>query len=337
MSPSSESLSTQRSLPGKAVDTLAWLAGWRWSLYLIFAGTALFVVAGFVLFAVAFPTDAIEPLLPPWLSGTLAFVLSDLPAIVLDFAEKYPYLALGAVGLIWLIRTLSRIVKDTAQEYTFQAWRLIVAAAPGQAPSTPPPPSTGRMLWGIPVALAWFPGLFLPLVALAVVLVVNRSPATYAAGAAENLAGCEDVQGDCRLAPGESMLVTLRADQPRNETGLMLEQGETYTARFISNVGWRDASKEPRREGFESFETVLGVPKFIWMRWRRPLPEGRWFEVVGRIDHEREAFSILDADDARRPHEFTAPKEGELVLLVNDVKFDNNGGVMTLYISRPRQ
>ena len=318
-------------LPDPDRIALKGLAGWRRRLYWTFARTCLVAAAGLLLFAVFLPTDGIEPALPSVLSSIVAMVLTGLPVVVLDFIEKYPVLTLGVFLLILLIRVASRRVKEQAQEYAFQAWRRTGNSA---RPASPPAQPTRWVRIATAVLEPVSAVVLIGCVGL-VGLIVSWPPPTQAAGAANDRAACADTRGDCRLAPGESMLVTLRADQPRNETGLMLEQGETYTARFIANVGWRDASKEPTPEGFASFERRLGIPRFIWTRWRRPLPEGRWFEVVGRIDREPGTFSILEADDARRPHEFTAPETGELVLLVNDVNFDNNGGVMTVHISRP--
>ena len=310
------------------MTVLQGLARWRTWLYWTFTLTSLLVGAGFFLFAVWFPTDGIEPVLPAGLSSALAFVLSDLPASVLDFAEKYPSLTLVVVGLIWLIRTASRIVKEDAQEYAFQAWR------PAGAPA--PPAVWLRILAGIPMAFTKPSNLVVLVSVVIVLLVLNWPPSAQATGILSSEVNCTGSRGDCRLAPGETVRVTLRADQPRNETGVLLEAGQTYTAHFIANIGWRDKNLEPKPEGFEFPDNALGFPKFTWMRWRRPLPEGLWFQVIGRIDDEADVFPMLHPDNVELEHSFTAPKDGELVLLVNDVPFDNNSGIMTIEISRPQ-
>lgn len=226
-------------------------------------------------------------------------VLTGLPVVVLDFIEKYPVLTLGVFLLILLIRVASRRVKEQAQEYAFQAWRRTGNSA---RPASPPAQPTRWVRIATAVLEPVSAVVLIGCVGL-VGLIVSWPPPTQAAGAANDRAACADTRGDCRLAPGESMLVTLRADQPRNETGLMLEQGETYTARFIANVGWRDASKEPTPEGFASFERRLGIPRFIWTRWRRPLPEGRSRSSAGSIANLGRSRSLRPTTpDAARIH-----------------------------------
>ena len=83
------------------------------------------------------------------------------------------------------------------------------------------------------------------------------------------------------------MLVAVRANQPRNETGVLLQEGVCYSARFVASAGWRDGrTMVPPPEGFDFATDVLGLDHFWWMRWLRPRLQEAWFEVVGRIDRQ---------------------------------------------------
>ncbi len=297
--------------------------------YALFVTLLVFSVLALLLVAVVYPTDGIEARLPESLSAVMALLLPGLPTLVLEFAEKYPWTVLTVGVAIWLIRRASHVVKDAAQEYAFQAWRRTPAAGSGQVLGKMPP--RRGLLWAPPrratLGLAAVLGLL--------VVVNTLSPQRAIVRADVATSSCVGAQGDCRLAPGQSVVVTVRAGEPRNETGVLLEAGEGYTARFVGLAGWRDAHLEPEPEGFAFDRDVLSFRKFWWMEWRRPHPPGRWFQLVGRIDRDPDVFPILDADDASTPFTFTAPRDGELVLLVNDVPYENNAGVMTIEISRP--
>ena len=297
--------------------------------YTLFVTFQALSVLALLLVAVVYPTDGIEARLPEWLSEVMALVLPGLPTLVLEFAEKFPWTVLTVGVAIWLIRRASHVVKEAAQEYAFQAWRRTPAAGSGQVQDVTPP--RGGLLWAPPRVAT----LGLAAAVVLVVFVNTLSPQRAIVRADAGLSSCRGAPGDCRLAAGESRLVVVRADEPRNETGVLLEAGERYTARFVGLVGWKDAHLEPEPEGFEFDRDAFGLRKFWWLEWRRPYPEGRWFQVVGRIDRDPGVFPILDADDASTPFTFIAPRDGELVLLVNDVPYENNAGVMTIEISRP--
>ena len=144
---------------------------------------------------------------------------------------------------------------------------------------------------------------------------------------------CRNMVSARQLYKGDSVEVMIAASRKRNETGLLLEEGESYTAEYIGHEQWRDGEFGAQPEGVE----YDGLARFsAWgMEWLRPYPEGGWFQVVGRIDRSHEVFAVLGTGDASKPHEFVAPEDGELVLLVNDVHYANNGGWMTIRVSRP--
>ena len=319
---------TPVGLPASASQRLRQFDARRMRFYTLSMTFLVLVLPAFLIVAVVYPADAIEARLP-WLSAVMALLLPGLPTLVLEFAEKYPWLVFIVGGAIWLLRRAGRVVKEAAQEYAFQAWRRTTAAGPGQV-KLPMPPNRG-LLWAPP-----WNATVVVITGLVVLLVVNVfSPQDVIVSAAADLGACDGVRGECWLGPGESVMMTLRADQPRNETGVLLEAGRAYQARFVGRTAWRDGEKiQPAPEGFQFDADYVGITKYWWLRWRRPLPEGRWFEVVGRIDREPQVFSVLDAADATRPFSFTAPHAGELVLFVNDVPYGNNSGAMTVEISR---
>ena len=122
--------------------------------------------------------------------------------------------------------------------------------------------------------------------------------------------------------------------QINNGTGILLETSAWYTAQHIRSEGWRDKDIRVNPIGFRFCQNARRLSRFWWMEWLRPYPEGEWFEVLGRIDQEMSVFPVLDSCDAEKPWPFRAPQDGELVLLVNDVIYSNNAGVMTLEIAR---
>ena len=138
-----------------------------------------------------------------------------------------------------------------------------------------------------------------------------------------------DACGPRRLARGETVRVTVAARRKRNETGLLLARGETCTARFIESGGWRDGSYDAEPHGVEIEGWIGYLSKGV--EWLRPYPHGAWFQLIGRIDRGRDVFPIFNQQG--EPLAFRAPEDGELVLLVNDVIYGNNGGFLTVEIS----
>ena len=153
---------------------------------------------------------------------------------------------------------------------------------------------------------------------------------------AETVAGCDRLHNLCQLANGEKVRVAIRSNRARNETGVWLEKGVPYTARYVERNDWRDGKCAVEPKGFRFEKNLIGQPRFRWAEWMRPYPQGIWFQVVGRIDRDRNVFPILDPKNAGKPYEFKPPVSGELVLLVNDTIYWNNHGVMTIEIRRCR-
>ena len=141
---------------------------------------------------------------------------------------------------------------------------------------------------------------------------------------------CVGTCGPRRLARRETVRVTVAARRERNETGLLLARGETYTARCVGSEGWRDGSYDAGPQGVEFEGWTRWLARTV--EWLRPYPQGGWFQLIGRIDRGRDVFPILDRQNPGKPFAFRAPQDGELVLLVNDVFYGNNGGFLTVEI-----
>ena len=318
-------------LNNQARTTLGEFETVRRRLYAMFVICIALILCFSIIVAIFYSLEATEARLPGWFSATMGLVLPGLPTRILDFAERHPVAVLIVGIVLYLLRKASQKAKDAAQEYAFQAWRRTTNAGRSGTIGPMPPIHPPR----------WVPSLMLSvgfLVVITVFVGVNTICPQQLGPRANDIgeSSCSNgARGDCWLALGETVLVNVNARKPRNETGVLLKKNARYSARFVASTEWRDGDKiRPKPRGFEFDCDLFGFTKFWWMRWLRPHPDGRWFEVVGRVDRDPNVFSILDAIDACRPYKFTAPMDGELVLHVNDVRYENNGGVMTIELQR---
>ena len=290
-----------------AIDKkMLWFSKWRRRLYRL--SFALFVMAGAMTapYGRWFDRDAIEPLLR-WLR------------------ELYPDLLAGfivATLAIWGIRS---VLDRKEREHARSLWAGI---APWTEWARGPAVRPVHLL--VALALA---GLFGGM-ALYGGWEEWSEKQICCSDEVVQTSGCADVRGLCRLGSGEAVRVTMRADKARNPTGVFLEAGAWYTARHVSSQGWRDKNLHVGPTGFRFCKRKSGLSRFWWAEWLLPHPDGAWFQVLGRIDREKRPFPILDPCNAAQPRAFVAPQDGELVLLVNDLIFSNNRGVMTLEVGR---
>ena len=294
--------------------------------------------------------QAVEPIsnIPPKLVG---FFTPGLPANLIDIAMKFPYAVfIAVIALIVTLMTSRRIQLDE-NEYAFQRWRTVFGPlAEGNPRPVPKPPLLVKVISHV----AWTVSTILLITAIALVstvLVVGicflcstcSIPDVLRSDSNQSIAQSYDrTTSGCRpsvvcarqLRSGEKVEVIIAASRKRNETGFLLEEGEIYTAKYISHRNWKDGDFEAHLSGVE-FE---GWNRFAaWgMEWLRPYPEGAWFQIIGRIDRSREVFAVLREGSGSKWGEFEAPEDGELVLLVNDVHYENNSGWMTIEIGRPQ-
>ena len=204
--------------------------------------------------AIAVLGQATEPV-AQWPVEIARFFTPGLPANLVDGGLKFPVPTIMLAVVVAAIFWMTRVVKLEEDEQAFQTWPRFGTAAP---PPIPVPALTARIIarvagiwWRLPVlvllalALALGPGSF-----------SEASEAVAAQGgktgtSAETESPCMGACGPRRLARGETVRVTVAARRKRNETGLLLARGETYTARFIESDGWRDGNYDTEPNGVE--------------------------------------------------------------------------------------
>ena len=288
----------------------------------------------YVLVAVAFPMTAIVPQWP-WLPALLATLVPGASLRVMDFAAAYPWDVAVAVLVLYAVRRAALTIGRSQAELAYQMWAggganyRVGTGTRVLTRSAPPPWLTGTLT---SVVLVY---AFLELAGLSVAGVERQPAADVEQPSSQAVSDCRAVRWPiCWLAPGTNVRVIIRADQPHNRTGILLDACGTYEAKSIGARGWQDRYRDVEAEGFDFESNFLGVPRFSWIEWRRPFPEGRWFQVVARIDRRNPVFEVLDAGGAAQHYRFTPPHAGELVLFVNDVVYRNNRGIMELQIGR---
>lgn len=255
-----------------------------------------------------------------------------LPANLVAAGLKFPVKTIMLALVIGAIYWMNRVVKLEDDEQAFQTWLRFTLPQP---PPVPVPAWTATIIARI--AAFWL------LLAVLVLLALALRPGSFSDASEAVAAQSErtDISADTespwttmcglrRLGRRETARITIAAKRERNETGLHLIKGETYTARFIRSTGWRDGDHDAEPHGVEFEGWIRYLAKGV--EWLRPYPQGDWFQLIGRIDRGRDVFPILDQQYTRKPFVFRAPENGELVLLVNDVIYCNNSGILTIEV-----
>jgi len=311
----------------------------RKSLYWL---TLSFSVAVFALaFAAALLRDAVAPALT-WLPQLVGFFAPGLPANLVEIAMMYPVPGIILIVVAFLGSRMRRRIRIEEEECAFRAWDWTRASPDTCQPQIWAPSWSARVISRLSPAFLLIAGT-LSIAALTVVVTtvaIALCPGISTATSSGPDAGCPAEEGPpgCvgagprLLLPGQTAHLVVSAIRKRNETGLLLVRGRTYTAQYLRSKGWKDGGLDANAWGVE-FEGLQGILA-RWVGWLRPYPAGGWFQVVGRIDRERRTFPVLSDQEncGNQPSNFTAPADGELVLLVNDVWYANNGGFMTLEI-----
>jgi|GEM_PF-6218254 len=328
-------------LPAAVIGRLRMLAKTQAKLYYLFVVWSLFTAA--MIFLV--PVDAIEPIWDlRWLPKFIGFLIPGLPENLVDAAVRRP-MVVGALLLTYvLIRRMSSLIKAARWEYAFQAWQRTPMAGINRLKLPIPEPSKFvRLIETIspPQLLTWTVAVVFVLLILLDIPDCFYPPLSGASHACttsdveETTYACANATYPCRLKAGEAVTVTVRSDRVPNNTGVILDTGIPYTAQFVEKAEWRDDKREVAPEGFQFEKNWVGLPRFWWAQWLRPYPAGLWFQVVGHIKEERDVFPVLDKNHPRQPYSFTTDG-GELVLLVNDIRYKNNHGIMKIEIHRPQ-
>ena len=194
------------------------LADARGRLQVLLYGVLMLVVVFYAVFALYFPIAALPPRVT-WLPAALGLIVSPFPFMLDYFAAVYPWHVFGAVFLITAIRRAMLVLRN-AQDKLAQGWH-----------GTGPIGGIGFLprFVGRAAPPRWLTGVFV----LAVLtyaggdLIGVNARETHRSGGSEGVTaqipGCEFVHGMCRLARGESVLLTVRADTAQNRTGVLLE------------------------------------------------------------------------------------------------------------------
>ena len=302
----------------------------RARLYSLSLAINALVLPGF-LTAIAVLGKASDPV-AQWPTEIARFFTPGLPANLIAAISKFPVQTIMLTAVVGAICWMNRVVKLEDDERAFQTWLRVGVAMP---PLMPSPALAARIISRIVGIWRLLPFVVLLVLALGPGSFSSASEAVATLGermvvSVEPESPCIGACGPRRLARGETVYVTVAAKRKRNETGLLLTRGETCTARFILSEGWRDGDHiaEPNGVEFEGWTRYLAKG----VEWLRPYPQGDWFQLIGRIDRGRDVFPILDRQSPAEPFAFQAPEDGELVLLVNDVIYENNHGFLTVEI-----
>ena len=263
----------------------------------------------------------------PWISDFVAAIVPGLPPRLARLATIYLWQTALMLGLVWALRRGMARLAQTQAEFILQRsirnnayrvlWRVKLAAA------------VAKLCW-LAVLLLLTALFFVSLDVWAGV----KSGVGYAEKPKQGIkaVGCRNVRGNCSLTEGESVLITIRSDRI-NDTGIWLEAGAIYTLRVLRHSQWTDNGCPSPARGFQYGPNPLGIRRFWWAECLRPLPDGRWFQLVGRVDRKKPVLRVL-GDDPTKSHAWAPQHSGELVLMVNDVILRNNTGSMTLKLKR---
>jgi uncharacterized protein (DUF2235 family) len=170
---------------------------------------------------------------------------------------------------------------------------------------------------------------------------------------------CKDSATTHNLLPNEERNLTFNAQSFCQATGLSFEQGYRYSVTLVRGVEWRDGNYEAGITGYEISELPTWHMRFIRFAM---LPLRRvflreWFRPIARIgstgndeyfiDPENRT-GLQDPQELRVNSVFTARKDGELFLYVNDAAiglpwfydafYSRNNGTADVIVKRlPRQ
>ena len=262
----------------------------------------------------------------PWLADALGMVLPGLPENAARFAATFPWQTTALIGLAWALRRGARSIGQGQQELALQIglgqnhYSIPKLASVAVAISS--------TFWLVVLALVAFLGV----VSLDWIPATNEKPTEPAACECVSETQCTGIQGNCLLVKGEAVTLAIRSDRI-NHTGIWVDACATYSLRSLATSDWTDNGIASAANGFSFGKNLFDFHRFWWTEWLRPLPDARWFQVVGRVDSDPREFRAL-GKNASIQHCWQPPKDGELVLLVNDIIMGNNTGTMTLELRR---
>lgn len=137
------------------------------------------------------------------------------------------------------------------------------------------------------------------------------------------------------LETGQESSFPVRAAYKYNWSGVRLVQGAHYRFEIPGDQRWMDAAISCGPDGWRSEdlpwyqEAVVG-----WFEDRRRLPPANWFELVGSLGDEGDAFFRIA--HGGEDHIYTAPRDGDLYAFANDLdsRYGNNSGSLLVTVTR---
>ena len=130
---------------------------------------------------------------------------------------------------------------------------------------------------------------------------------------------------------GDSAVILVNADNPRNQTGLLMKKDEVYDFICPGRQVWNDGGVPvmPNGDAATSYKTYMS----IYSKMMR-LPHSPALALIGETTpDERDAFEIGSALKGR-----VVTMTGELICFANDVPhfYFNNSGAITVVVMRKR-
>ncbi len=124
------------------------------------------------------------------------------------------------------------------------------------------------------------------------------------------------------LAVGQKVNIKVRS-RDCNHSGIELEAGGLYSFSVDTTDYWIDLVKKTNADGFPSPSVLKSKEHNL------PFPKENWFKLLGAV--ETDTFVI-----GTKHSNYSPPFTGELICFVNDFRFWNNWGRITLNIKREK-
>jgi hypothetical protein len=137
------------------------------------------------------------------------------------------------------------------------------------------------------------------------------------------------------LAVGEQATFPVRAADRYNWSGIRLEQGGRYQFDIPTGQKWMDASIACGPEGWRSEDLPWYKESAVKLfEGKRRYPGANWFELIGSIGDDGDAFFRIGHGGSNRM--YAATRTGDLYAFANDLdsKYDNNTGTLLVTVSR---
>lgn len=144
------------------------------------------------------------------------------------------------------------------------------------------------------------------------------------------------------LDPGQSAFLRFFTSVANTDTGIVLEEGASYSLSISLLSNWIDGPIEETENGTAITETGFANSQmpYSWLSSFRRSEDHNWFELMLFQPRCAEAslrgVSDLEFDESSSSYNFVATCDGKLALFVNDnyVAYGNNLGYANIALSR---